>query len=101
FNQQQPGIKKRMVTKKNDFAIPEMIPVKCDIHGWMKAWIVVVDHPYHAVTDEAGAFKITGIPAGTYTVEFWHETLGKQTQEVTVKDGANTEVNAVLEPRKK
>ncbi|MFQ5651078.1 MAG: carboxypeptidase regulatory-like domain-containing protein [bacterium] len=100
FNQQQPGIKKRMVTKKNDFAVPEMIPIKCDIHQWMKAWIVVADHPFHAVSDDGGAFKISGVPAGTYTVEFWHETLGKQTQEVTVKPGADVEVQAVFKAKK-
>lgn len=100
FNQQQPGNKKRMVTKKKDFAVPEIIPLKCDIHGWMKAWIIVADHPYHAITDEAGAFKISGIPAGTYTVEFWHETLGTQTQKVTVKAGADTQVNLVFAPKK-
>ena len=100
FNQQQPGLKKRMVTKKNDFTKPEKIPLKCDIHNWMKAWIVVVDHPYYAVTSDLGSFKISGIPAGTYDLEFWHETLGKQTQKVTVKAGADTAVNIVFEPEK-
>ena len=100
FNLQQPGARKRIVTKKRDFTIPEIIPMKCDIHGWMKAWIVVVDHPYHAVTDDDGSFKIPGIPAGTYTVEFWHETLGKQTQEITVKAGADTEANVAFKPKK-
>ncbi|MFQ5628115.1 MAG: carboxypeptidase regulatory-like domain-containing protein [bacterium] len=100
FNQQQPGAKKRIVTKKNDFSVPEIIPMKCDIHGWMKAWIVVADHPYTAISNEKGAFKISGIPAGTYTVEFWHETLGKQSQEVAIKDGADTEINVAFEPGK-
>lgn len=100
FNIQQPGAKKRIVTKKNDFAIPETIPVKCDIHGWMKAWIIVADHPYHAVTDDGGSFEISAIPAGTYRVEFWHETLGRQTQEVTVKTGADTAMEVVFKPKK-
>ena len=100
FNRLQPGVKKRMVTRKNDLAIPEIIPMKCDIHGWMKAWIIVVDHPYHAISDDQGSFKISGIPAGTYTVESWHETLGKQTQEVTVQAGTDTEVKVVFKPGK-
>ena len=100
FNRLQPGIRKRMVTRKNDLAIPEIIPLKCDLHGWMNAWIIVVDHPYHALSDDEGGFKISSIPAGTYTAEFWHETLGKQTQEVTVEAGANTEVKVVFKSGK-
>ena len=95
FNRLQPGVKKRMITKKNDLLIPEIIPLKCDLHGWMKAWIIVADHPYHAISDQEGSFQISGIPAGTYTVEFWHETLGKLSQEVTVETGADTKVSDV------
>ena len=94
FNRLQPGIKKRMITKKNDLLIPEIIPVKCDLHGWMKAWIIVADHPYHAISDQEGSFQISGIPPGTYTVQFWHETLGLVSQEVTVETGADTKVSA-------
>jgi len=66
------------------FAQPEVIPVKCDVHGWMSAWIVAVDHPYYAVTDANGKFTLADVPAGTYTVEFWQEKLGTQTKQVTV-----------------
>jgi hypothetical protein len=100
FNRLQPGVRKRMVTRKKDLAIPEIIPLKCDLHSWMNAWIIVVDHPYHALSDDEGGFKISSIPAGTYTAEFWHETLGKQTQEVTVEAGANTEVKVVFKSGK-
>lgn len=61
-----------------------MIPVKCDVHGWMSAFIGVTGHPYHAVTADDGTFSIEGLPPGTYTVTAWHETLGEQTMEVTV-----------------
>ena len=94
FNRLQPGIKKRMITKKNQLLIPEIIPVKCDLHGWMKAWIIVADHPYHAISDQEGSYQISGIPPGTYTVQFWHETLGLVSQEVTVETGADTKVSA-------
>ena len=68
--------------------MPELISVKCDAHGWMNAFIKVVDHPYHAVTDANGKFTIKDIPPGTYTVEVWHETLKTQTKQVTVQVGA-------------
>jgi hypothetical protein len=63
-----------------------MIPVKCDVHGWMNAYIGVTASPYHAVTGEDGSFTIEGLPAGTYTIEAWHETLGAQTMSVTVAE---------------
>ncbi len=50
---------------RETFDMPERIPVRCDVHGWMSSWVVVVDHPYHAVTDEDGRFEISGIPPGT------------------------------------
>lgn len=74
------------------YAEPDRIPVRCDMHGWMKAYIVVVDNPYFAVTGESGAFKIDGIPPGTYKLTVWHEKLGEQTKEVVIKGGADTTV---------
>ena len=61
--------------------------VKCDIHGWMKAFIRVDNHPFHAVSDTNGRFQIRGIPEGSYTLEVWHEYFGEQKLAVTVKDG--------------
>jgi hypothetical protein len=84
-NLPQPKFKKKL---EKAFATAENISVKCDVHGWMSAWIMVVDHPYHAVTDANGKFTITEVPPGTYTVEFWQEALGKQTAQVTVAVGA-------------
>jgi plastocyanin len=61
-----------------------MVPFKCDVHKWMNAYLGVLDHPFYAVTGEDGAFELKGLPPGTYIVEAWHETLGTQTQTVTV-----------------
>jgi plastocyanin len=61
-----------------------MIPVKCNIHPWMRAYIGVVRHPFFAVTGEDGSFSIAGLPPGKYTLEAWHERYGKQDVEVTV-----------------
>lgn len=78
------------------FDAPEKVRVKCDIHPWMGAWIVVARHPYHAVTDEAGGFRLPEIPPGTYTVEVWHETLGTRTRAVTVEAGRTIELSVDL-----
>ena len=58
--------------------------VQCDIHPWMKAFYFVMDHPFFAVTNEKGQFKIEGLPAGEYTLAAWHEELGEQDVQVTV-----------------
>jgi hypothetical protein len=79
------------------FIKPEiMIPVKCNIHHWMRAYIGVVDNPYFAVSKQDGSFTITGLPPGTYTIGFWHETLGTQEREVTVPPHANTVANVTF-----
>jgi plastocyanin len=82
FNQGQPIQGMKMT---HTFSTKEvMVPFKCDVHGWMNAWIGVLDHPYYAVTSTDGSFSLKGLPPGTYTIEAWHEKLGTQTQTVTV-----------------
>ena len=67
------------------FTAPEiMIPFKCDVHGWMNAFVGVVDNPYYAVSASGGTFTLAGLPPGTYEIEAWHEKLGTRTQTVTV-----------------
>ncbi len=66
---------------------PGFVIVKCDIHGWMKAFIRVDNHPFHAVSDADGKFQIRGIPEGSYTLEVWHEYYGEQKLVVTVRGG--------------
>jgi plastocyanin len=76
------------------FDKPEvMVPIKCNIHPWMTAWIGVLPHPYFAVTGEDGVFSIDKLPPGKYTLAAWHETLGTQTREVTVGRGKTVTVN--------
>ncbi len=92
-NRSQPAsVRKIELTFRN----PEKVRVRCDIHSWMGAWIAVVDHPYHAVTDEAGSFVIENVPPGTYTLEVWHETLGTNSQSVTVTTGQTTDASVDL-----
>ena len=52
------------------------IAVACDIHSWMKAWIMVFDHPFFAVTGPDGSFEIKGVPAGEQHLVVWQEKVG-------------------------
>ena len=61
-----------------------MMPFKCDVHGWMNAYVGILDHPYYAVSLADGKFEIKNLPPGTYTIEAWHEKAGTQTQMVTI-----------------
>ena len=81
------------------FEQPEIgLPFKCDVHGWMNAYVNVVTHPFFAVTTEDGGFEIKGLPAGTYTLELWHERLGTQALPVTVTAEAPAKVTAAFKP---
>jgi len=73
-----------------------MVPFKCDLHGWMNAYIGVVPHPYFAVTAEGGRFELKGLPPGTYTIEAWHERAGPQTQQVTLGASESKEVGSAF-----
>jgi plastocyanin len=73
-------------TVRKYFPKPEIVKIRCDIHAWMSATIVVGGR-FQAVTGEDGSFALQGLPAGTYVVEAWHETLGAQRQTVTIGEG--------------
>jgi hypothetical protein len=67
---------------------PEMlIPVGCDVHPWMRAYISVLSNPFYAVTGEDGTFQIKGLPAGEYEIEAAHGKLKTVSGKVVVKDG--------------
>jgi hypothetical protein len=84
FNNGQPI--QGMKTEHKFTAKEVMVPFKCDVHGWMNAYVGVLEHPYFQVTAKDGKFTLKGLPPGTYTIEAWHEKLG--TQEVKVTLGA-------------
>jgi plastocyanin len=81
------------VGREIKLTLKESLPVKvtCDIHSWMNAYWVVTDHPYAAVSDADGKFKIENLPAGEHVFRVWHERQGYLNREykVTVKAGAN------------
>ncbi len=83
------------------FEFPETIKMTCDVHKWMTAWLVVQANPYYALTGADGKFKLEGVPAGTYTVQAWQESLGKTTQEVTVSAGGEAKADFELTKKSK
>ncbi|HVK07499.1 MAG TPA: carboxypeptidase regulatory-like domain-containing protein [Gemmataceae bacterium] len=75
------------------------LKLKCDVHFWMGGVIHVIPHPFFAVTGDDGRFKIEKLPPGTHKLEVWHEKLGKQTKDVTVKDGEVLTVDFTFDPK--
>jgi plastocyanin len=93
---QPPG--SPMVTKPSP-AGPGAVRFKCDVHRWMAAWVVYGESPFFTVTDRDGAFRLEGLPAGTWELELWHESFGTLTLPVEVKDGARLRVPVAYRPR--
>ena len=88
FNVSQPT----SMTTERVFSAPEvMVPLECNVHGWMHAYLGVLPHGFFAVTGADGSFSIKGLPPGTYTIEAWHEKYGTQVATVTVAAGAKTQ----------
>ena len=76
------------------FPEPDTIKVICDVHSWMKAWIIVTEHPYYALTGADGQFRLENVPEGSYRIKAWHEELGTQpVQEVAVTTNQDAKVN--------
>jgi hypothetical protein len=87
FNVAMP-VKDEAGRKQPPFRAAEVIQVKCDAHPWMTAWIAVFEHPFFAVTAPDGTFTLpAGLKDGEYTVEAWHELLGRQEAKLKVAGG--------------
>ena len=78
---------------------PGLLRITCDVHPWMRAWVDVLPTSAFAVTDEAGSYTISGVPAGKYTLRLWHERLGEKEQEIQVTAGGTATVDVQLTPR--
>jgi Carboxypeptidase regulatory-like domain len=75
-----PGTKVDEAFAREEIAIP----VKCNVHPWMRSYVAVFKHPYFVVTGKDGSFDLSNLPPGTYTVKAWQEKLGTATQAITV-----------------
>jgi plastocyanin len=92
FNRTQPkGRTIPVVFKK-----AETVRVDCDLHTWMRAWVVVTEHAYYAVTGPGGEFALDNVPPGKYTLKAWQELLGTVTRDVTVGDKDTTGVTVEM-----
>lgn len=84
FNKGMPR-KDQRITRT--FKKPEIpFQTKCSVHPWMGVYVAVFDHPFFDVTDKSGEFEIKNLPAGTYTLEAWHEVYGVMRKEFTVSE---------------
>jgi plastocyanin len=90
FNRAQPHARTISIAFRN----PEILRVDCDLHSWMRGWIVVTEHPFYTVTNEQGEFVFENVPPGKYKLQAWQETLGQVNQDVTVS-GKGTETITV------
>jgi hypothetical protein len=87
----------QVVPSEKIASAPGIVEVRCDEHPFVRAYVAVFDHPYFAVTDEKGAFKIDGLPPGTYTVKLWHEGLAKPAaQRVVVGPNGTSRLDVAL-----
>jgi plastocyanin len=86
-------------TQRVRFDQPGLVKIYCNIHSTMSAFIWVLENPYFSVSDESGAYRIEGIPAGSYTVRAWHEKLGERTYSVRVPASGLTSLDAALGAR--
>jgi plastocyanin len=85
---------------EESFAREEIgIPVKCNVHAWMRAYISVLRHPFFSVSNASGSFSIKSLPPGNYTITAWHEKLGTSTQKITVGAGDTKALQFVFKGR--
>lgn len=98
FNVGQPKFVVQLLVEDFTKKLSErkVIRIGCDLHPWMKAWVVVQKHPYFALTDDDGSFRLADVPPGEYELELWHETLGEKARRVVVAPGKETVVTFEL-----
>jgi len=97
FNRPQPAGAPALTRTLDE---PGALALRCDVHPWMLAHVLIGDHPYFAVSDEDGHFRIEGVPAGTYALEAWHPHLGEAEAAVRVVADAETSVDFEFDPKR-
>jgi plastocyanin len=88
FSQPRAGIVQQLRLQDQEI----MLRVTCDVHRWMTAFVGVVSHPYFDTSGAGGTFEILNVPAGTHTIQAWHERFGVLTQSVRVVEGSSSTV---------
>lgn len=86
---------------RKPMAYAGVVRINCDVHPWMSAYVVVTEHPYHAVTDLYGDYEIEGVPPGDYTLRAWHERLGTLDKQVRVQAGKTTHADLTFDAQGK
>jgi len=81
------------------FPRPDIISVRCDLHGWMQGYVVVAKNPYYAITSQGGRFRLENVPPGQYRLKVWSESMGEseQEQEIVVEAGKVTRADFTLQ----
>jgi plastocyanin len=92
---QPPGLPLEETFAREEIAIP----VKCNVHPWMRSYIAVLKHPYFAVTGRDGSFELKNLPPGSYTIEAWHEKLGTMIQKITIGESETKTLEFVFKPQ--
>ena len=84
------GMPHKGMSAVRKFSEPEvLVRIKCDVHPWMAAFVGVVANPYYAITGDDGSYRLSGVPAGEFTIAAVHPELGRHEQQVTLADGAH------------
>jgi hypothetical protein len=75
-----------------------LVKIRCEVHPWMTAYIVVTEHPYHAISDIYGEYELRDVPPGVYQLKVWHESLGTQERRIEVKPSATQQLDFTFTP---
>lgn len=80
-------------TSRKPLIAAGLVKIRCEVHPWMAAYIMVTEHPYHAVSDVYGEYELRDVPAGVYQVKVWHESLGTQEKRIEVKSAGTQKID--------
>lgn len=86
FGLPRQNAERRMVIERQEV----LIPIRCDVHPWMRLDLGVVDNPYFTITAEDGSFRLDGIPPGTYTIAGVHPKLGRRDAPIIVEPNSTS-----------
>jgi len=94
FNKPMPAKASELTVDPAAAHAGDVVALQCDVHPWMKAYAVVNDSPFFAVTGADGVFEIKDLPVGDYTLEAWHPVLGTKTVKISIGKAKRGDVTA-------